>query len=213
MVITGSLANKRTWHHPKEATSGSLQLQIWQWTMPSLSQRLGSFPTESRADNFSQCRKDFSLALPINRGGFDDLKEEKIGFKVSQKTSLPSFLSPCRFSSSASSSFFLRYRKPTPPSFLPPAPPWATSTAKRPPNSHRDSLPLLLPAFLSPLQIFLLPPIADSGHHHLGRCLLSYQPNILSTSTTPTPDNILLPVSPPSSSRSLHAEFISACND
>jgi hypothetical protein len=62
--------------------------------MPSLSQRLGSFPTELRADNFSQCRKDFSLALPINRGGFDDLKEEKIGFKVSQKTSLPSFLSP-----------------------------------------------------------------------------------------------------------------------
>jgi len=28
MVFTSSLANKQTWHHPKEANSGSLQLQI-----------------------------------------------------------------------------------------------------------------------------------------------------------------------------------------
>jgi len=57
------------------------------------------------------------------------MREEKIGSKVSQKTSLPPY-PRCRFSSSVSSSFFLCHRKPAPSPFLPPAPPWATNTTK-----------------------------------------------------------------------------------
>ena len=98
--------------------------------MLTLSQLLGSFLSESRAKIFSLCRQDFPLPPPINRGEFHGLREEKSGSKVSQKTSLPP--SPrCRFSSSASASFFLRHRKSTSSPFLPPAPPWATSTTKR----------------------------------------------------------------------------------
>jgi hypothetical protein len=41
---------------------------------------------------------------------------------------------------------------------------------------------------------------------------LSHRPDILSTSITPTQGNFLLPVSPPSSSWSLHAEFVSTCS-
>jgi len=219
--------------------------------------------------NFSQCRQDCPLPRSINRGGFDGLKEEKIGSKLSQKISLPP--SPrCGFSSSVSYSFFLRHRKPTPTPFLPPAPPWATSTTKRcqehrptttvsvishrerlsllcktfllpslstvafghhhsypehqlhhrkparPPTDHQAAtaaLSLLLPAFLSPLQCFLLLLTADSGHRHLSRSLLSHWPDILSTLETPKPWNFLLPALPPSSlSRLLHAEFISACS-
>jgi len=95
--------------------------------MPTLRQRLGSFPSESRTEILLWCRRDYSRPPPINRGGSHGLREEKIGSKVSQKTSLPP--SPrCRFSSSASSSFFLRHRKPTLSPFLPPALPWATTT-------------------------------------------------------------------------------------
>jgi len=61
--------------------------------MPILSQRLGSFPFESRAEIFLYFRQDFPLPPPINRGGFDSLREEKIGSKISQKTShFPCFL-------------------------------------------------------------------------------------------------------------------------
>jgi len=58
---------------------------------------------------------------------------------------------------------------------------------------------------------FLLPPTADSGHHHLSRRLLSHWPNHLITSETPTLGNFLLPALPLASSAwPLHAEFISA---
>jgi len=61
--------------------------------MPTLSQRLGSFPSESRAESFLHCRQDCPLPPPINRDGFYSLREEKIGAKVSQKTShFPLFL-------------------------------------------------------------------------------------------------------------------------
>jgi hypothetical protein len=84
------------------------------------------------------------------------------------------------------------------------------------PTNHQAAiaaLSLLLPAFLSPLQLFLLPPTADSDHHHLSRRLLSNRPNHLVTPETPTPGNFLLPASPRSSSSwLLHAEFIYACS-
>ena len=64
--------------------------------MPTLSQRLGSFPGESRAESFPQRRQDFPLSPPINRGGFDGLRKEKIGSKIRKKpTSLSLYtLSP-----------------------------------------------------------------------------------------------------------------------
>jgi len=102
---------------PWEVNSGSLFLQIWQLREDTLNQRLGSFPIKSRAEILPQCRRDYPLPLAINRGWFDGLREEKIGSKVSQKTSLPPS-SRCRFSSSISSSFFLRHRKPTPSPFV-----------------------------------------------------------------------------------------------
>jgi len=55
--------------------------------MPTLSQRLGSFPTKSRAEILPWCRRYYPLTSPINRGSIDDLREEKLWSKVSQKTS------------------------------------------------------------------------------------------------------------------------------
>ena len=57
--------------------------------MPTLSQRLGSFPSESRAEILPLCRRDYPLPSPINRGSVDDLREEKMGSKNHKKTSLP----------------------------------------------------------------------------------------------------------------------------
>jgi len=80
-------------------------------------------------------------------------------------------------------------------------------------SSHRDLLSLLLPAFLSPLQLFLIPPTADSSHHHLSRRPLSHRPNHLIMTETPTSGNFLLPALPLSSSSwLLHAKFISTCS-
>jgi len=153
-----------------EVNSGSLFLQIWQLREDTLNQRLGSFPTKSSAEILPRCRRDYPLLLAINRGWFDGLREEKIGSKVSQKTSLPPS-SRCRFSSSVFSSFFLHHRKPTSSPFLPPAPPWATRTTKlcqdhRPATtasviSHRERLSLLCKTFLLPS----LSTVAF-GHHH-----------------------------------------------
>ena len=73
----------------------ALSCQIWQLEVHTLSQRLRCFPTESRAEIFPQHRKDCPLPQPINRIGFDDLREGKFGSKVSQKPAfLPKF---CRF--------------------------------------------------------------------------------------------------------------------
>ena len=119
----------RCWRWPKHANSGSLQLQIWQFdNAPCLLWTNGWDPSHlNQGMKFTLCRQDYPLPPPINRGSVDDLRGEKIGSKVSQKTSLPPY-PRYRFSSSASSSFFLRHRKPTPSPFLPPAPAWETTT-------------------------------------------------------------------------------------
>jgi len=59
--------------------------------MPTLSQRLGSFLSESRAEIFLHCRKDFPLPPPINRGGFYGVREEKIKSKNHKKPAFPLF--------------------------------------------------------------------------------------------------------------------------
>ena len=59
--------------------------------MSNLSQRLGSFPSESRAEMFLHCRQDCHLPSPINRGGFDGLREEKMGSKNHKKPASPLF--------------------------------------------------------------------------------------------------------------------------
>jgi len=162
------MTSHRRRRRPKQANSVSLFCRIdnlgyllWSngWDLSQPNQGLKIFPC---------VRRDYPLPLPINRGSIDDLREEKIGSKVSQKTSLPP--SPrCRFSSSASSSFFLRHKKPTPSPFLPLAPPWATSTTKRCQDhrpatttsiiSHRKSLSLLCKTFLLPsLSLSFQPP-------------------------------------------------------
>jgi len=51
----------------------------------TLRQQLGSFPSESRAEIFLHCREDFPIPPPINRGGFDGLREEQIGSKNQKK--------------------------------------------------------------------------------------------------------------------------------
>ena len=139
---------RRCW--PKEANSVSLFLQIWQLRMPILNQRLGSFTTESRAEIFSQCRQDCPLPPLINEGGFQGLREEQIGSKVSQKTSLFPVSATLSLSLSAIADskprchqlvcHQLHHRKPT-----------------QPLTSHQaalGALSLLLPAYLSPLQTF-----------------------------------------------------------
>ena len=187
--------------------------------MPTLNQRLGSFPTESRAAIFPQCRQDYPLPPPINRGGFQGLKEEKIGSKVSQKISI--FSVSATFSQSFYLSLSLRRGLRSPP-FLPPLfhhclhyQRLLELLTNRPPSNHHDSLSLSSPSSLSlsSANFFLFPPLAESGHHSLSRHLLSHRPNHLITSETPTPVNFLLPTSPLSSSSwLLHAEFISACS-
>ena len=178
--------------------------------MPTLSQRLGSFPSESRAELFLHCRQDFPLPSLINRGGFDGMREENIGSKISQKTSdFPCFcnfsLFPLPFSPpwpSATTTLITglptissttgsqhnhqpttkshrRFLSPlcSPSRFLLlllPLPPTSTATTgfttiisinpapHQWQSSDRDLLSLLLPAFLSPLQLF-----SSSSHSQL----------------------------------------------
>jgi len=63
----------------------AVDLTIWQCTIPTLSQRLGSFPSESRVEIFLYCRKYCLLPPPINIGGFDGPREDKIGSKNQKK--------------------------------------------------------------------------------------------------------------------------------
>jgi hypothetical protein len=127
--------------------------------MPTLNQWFGSFLTESRAEIFSQCRQDCPLLPLINKSGFHALREEKIGQKP------PTGHQPFNHQ--------IHHRKPT-----------------QPPTDHQaatTALSLLLPSFLSPLQPFLLPPTADSGHWHL--CPLHSRP----VTTIPSPPSSRLP--------------------
>ena len=145
MARSGWMTIHRHWRLPKDTNSVSLFLQIWQHKMPTLNQRLGCFPIESRVEFFSQCRQDCPLPPPINRRGFQALREQKTGSKVSHKISL--------FPVSATFSLSLRHCKLQ--ATLPPAPPKeANTTTYRPPSSPWGSLSLLLPVYLSPLQTF-----------------------------------------------------------
>jgi len=131
----------------KDSTSTSATTWRGQLRDATLNQRLGSFPAKSRAEILPRCRRDYPLPPPINRGSVDDLREEKIGSKNQKKlASLPRFCSIFLYLSlpavpATNQSHHkllhhqLHHRKPT-----------------QPPSSHRDSLSLLLPAFLSPLQ-------------------------------------------------------------
>jgi len=83
MTCSGWMTTHR--RRPKDAKPVSFFLQIWLLRMPILNQRLGSFPTESRAIIFPQYRQDYPFSWPINRGRFQGLKKEKIGSKVNQK--------------------------------------------------------------------------------------------------------------------------------
>ena len=82
MARSGWMTTYRRQHQPKKANSVSLFLQIWQLRMPTLNQRLRSFPTESRVAIFLQCRQDSPLPPPINRSEFHSLREKKIRSKV-----------------------------------------------------------------------------------------------------------------------------------
>jgi len=106
---------------------------------------------------------------------------------------------------------------PSQPHLRPPLISATVSTTNRPPSSHRGLLPLLLPAFLSPLQLLLL---------LLLLCFLCHRPPSPQPKSPEPPNThpqhdrkpsppqvVFLPASPPSSSsRPLHAEFIFACS-
>jgi len=117
--------------------------------MPTLSQRLGSFPTESRAENFFLCRQDCPLPPSINRGEFHGLREEKFGSKNHKKPASLlfsfSFFPRQPFTAlSTSPQLPSPMRIPTNPAYTPPQIPA--------PSSHRDSLSLLQTYFI----LFLL---------------------------------------------------------
>ena len=57
--------------------------------MPTLSQRFGSFLTELMAEILPRFRRDYPLPPPINRGGVDGLRGEKIELKVGRKPAFP----------------------------------------------------------------------------------------------------------------------------
>jgi len=170
-------------HRPKEANSVSLFLQIWQLMMPTLSQRLGSFPTESRAEIFPHCRQDCSLPRPITRGGFDGLRKEKIRSKVSQKSASSWFLPPslCLSLSLRPPNSQTRPPPPLSPAWPPPSPPHLSlSTIHFSFFLHSGSSPLASPltfssSLLALLQLSFLPPAPPSTTSSTTR---SHQPTI-----------------------------------
>ena len=115
-----------------------------------MSQRLGSFPTESRVEIFPLCKQDYPLRSPINRGGFHALEKEKIERKVGRK---PAF--PAQFSYNRFSLFFLSPSWPSATTTLITGLPTIISTSKSHQNISRGGCT----ASLSPLQNFsYLPP-------------------------------------------------------
>ena len=141
--LTGKLTNVAPPQRGQLRQPAAADLTIWQCTMPTLSQRLGCFPSESRAGIFLQCRQDCPLLPPINRGGFDGLREDKIGSKNRKKPASPLFpfsFFPRQPSAALSTSPQLpsSARIPTNPAYTPPrtpAPPQeANTTIKQPPR-------------------------------------------------------------------------------
>ena len=72
---------------PASIPRAALNYNIWQFMVPTLNQRLGSFRTELRADIFPLCRQNHPHPPPINSDGFHGLSMKKIWSKKLQKTS------------------------------------------------------------------------------------------------------------------------------
>jgi hypothetical protein len=149
-----------------------------------LSQWLGWFWVEPRADIFHQKRKGVPLPLPINRFDLHAPGVEKFGSKDSQKTSHPN-----------------RFLLPAEPFSLSLSPPRRSATniittglntsiyitSNRPNTSYseRAAEPLSSATFLLPS------PATDTGHHSLHRSLLSHQPNLLVATKLPSQVSLL----------------------
>jgi len=138
--------------------------------MPTLNQRLGSFPNESRVAIFPRYRQDCPLPPLINKGGFNGLRGEKIGSKVSQKTSHSRFqptFSSLPFPSTMSSApkdpanTFLLHQQTA---AQPPYEPKSSPMAEQPPRPPVLSLWIYIFSFL-PL------PAAATVSHHRFHCL------------------------------------------
>jgi len=96
MVCSGLMTTHRRRCRPKVANSISLFPADLTTQDAYFEPTVGILPNWIKGWNFSQCRQDCPLPPPINRGGFQGLKEKKIGSKVGQKTShFPQF---CNFS-------------------------------------------------------------------------------------------------------------------
>jgi len=114
-----------------------------------LNQWLGSLPTKSRTEILPRCGRDYPLPPLINRGSVDDLSEEKIGSKVSQKTSF--FPVSAHFFSLSLSTASLAVEDPTKTFLL------HQQTTAQPPHEPKSSPATgaaIARSSLSPLQIF-----------------------------------------------------------
>jgi len=80
------------------STQAAFYCWIWQFIVPTLSQRLRSFPTKSRATLFFLCRQDYPLPPPMNRGGFHGLNMKESGLKIAKNQLTPLFFSSQCFS-------------------------------------------------------------------------------------------------------------------
>jgi len=154
--------------------------------MPTLSQRLGSFPTKSRAENFPLCRRDCPLPPAINGGGLDGLREEKIGSKNRKKpASSPVFSAASLSLYTLSPPCSQRLQATLPSARLSPSPP------KGPPFSSTAA--------------------AANQHHHF-----RFIPSLVSAAAAPTPPQTLPPASgrlprpPPTSRQTSDSSFFSS---
>jgi len=144
-------------------------LTIWQCIMPTLSQRLGYFPSESRAAILPRCRNDYPLPIPINIDGFHGLREEKIGSKISQKISFSPVFLPANVLSSLSLPLLFQPLKTPQKHSSPPkdgvsaSPRTQILTGDR--HSHREVFPLLSADSLL-LHLFLSSSATSSQHCH-----------------------------------------------
>ena len=157
--------------------------------VPTLNIQLGSFPTQSRAENFPLCRQDYPFPPTINRGGFHGMSREKFRSKNHKKPAIPLF--PFFFSPISLLRLSLLSLSPLPhqpPTTFPsasssPAPPRVTKTTSRPPPRLKQSL--FFP--ISHLYKILLPsPVIDSGHRSSQRRRTNHHLNLLITAETPS---------------------------
>jgi len=186
----------RRWR--EEVNSGNLFLQIWQLREATFNQQLGSLPTKSRAKILPRCGWDYPLPPPINRGGFDGLREEKIGSKNHQKSAFST-----QFSCNRSFLFFL-------------SPPWplatttlitGLSTTSFTTRSHQPTTDNHREVFPLPLQIFFFYS-SSFFLRHKQRTPLPFLPLAPSPSSCQTNDNSFFSSArlPPTSLRRLQLQ-------